>query len=108
MDDVAQEHLSDLLRVIHQCNGAAIAFKAGDLNLLHWNINHLTNKLHEVDLSIASYPSILHVIAISETWLTTSNSYIFRLNGYREIHSVRVDKEGGGLTIFAHEYNLRY
>lgn len=38
-----------------------------DLNIMHWNINHLTNKLHLVEQYVVAFIGILHVIAISET-----------------------------------------
>lgn len=103
MDDVVHEQLSELLRVNHKCDGSVIVPNVGDLNLMHWNINHLTNKLNEVEMRIASFPGILHLIAISETWLTIYNYCTYRLKGYREIHSVRVNRDGGGISIFAHE-----
>lgn len=71
---------------------------AGDLNLMHWNINYFKNKLHHV----ASYPGILHIIAISETWLTPLNFPTFRLRDYHETHSVRQNSKGGGLSVFVH------
>lgn len=70
---------------------------------MHWSINHLTNKLHLVEQYVACYPKILHIIAISETWLTTSNFSTYNLNGYHVTHSVRQNTSGGGISIFVHE-----
>lgn len=103
MDDLNPIPLNDLLRVSRQFDGSIITPNAGDLNCMHWNINHLTNKLHLVELYVAIFPGTLHVIAISETWLTYDIILTFRLRNYHAIHSVRPNSQGGGITIFLHD-----
>lgn len=102
MDEVTPLHLASLLRITRSFDGSILPPAADDLNLMHWNINHLTYKLHHVEQYVACYPGVLHVIAISETWLTPNNKLTFRLRDYQEIHSVRIDREGGGISIFVH------
>lgn len=91
-----------MLQIAREFDGSVKKPSESDMNFLHGNINHLTNKLNLVDYA-ASYPGILHVMAISETWLTPLNKSIFRLNSYRETHSVKQNSRGGGITIFGHE-----
>src|ERR1700744_603006 len=103
MDDVTPQQLSSLLQVTRNFDGTIVSPSTGDLNCMLWNINHLTNKLHLVEQYVASYPGILHVIAIPESWLTNSNLSTYNLNGYHSTHSVRQNCKGGGISLFVHE-----
>lgn len=102
MDDCSPVQLNSLLKILRQFDGSIIAPNASDLNFMHWNINHLTNKLQFVEQYVAVFPGILHVIAISETCLTGDNNSTFRLQNYHEQHSVRPTSRGGGISIFVH------
>lgn len=73
MDDFQPVPISSLLKVTHRHDGTIIVPYADDINLMHWNINHLTSKLDDVELYVASYPVLLHVVVISETWLNSYN-----------------------------------
>lgn len=102
MDDISPAPLSSLIRVEHRCDGSVISTTKDEINLLHWNIRDLTNKLHLVELRIATFSGTLHIIVISETWLNSDNISTYQLNGYQAIHNVRQSK-GGGISIFIHE-----
>lgn len=102
MDDFRPVSISSLLRITHCHDGTIIAADLGDINLMHWNINHMTNKFDEVELQVASYPGLLHIIAISETWLNKYNYSTYQLPGYMAIHNVR-SSDGGGISLFIHE-----
>lgn len=102
MDDITPQPLSSLLQITYRFDGSIIAPASHDLNFMHWNINHLTNKLHLVEQYVAIYPGILHVIVISETWLTSQNFCTYRLHGYHDIHSV-ISTDGGSISIFVHK-----
>lgn len=101
MDDFQPVPISSLLRVTHRHDGTIIQPNVDEINLMHWNVNHLTNKLEDVELYVASFPGILHIIAISETWLTMYNYLVFQLLGYTAFHNVR-STNGGGISIFVH------
>lgn len=77
MDDFNPVPISNLLRVTHTHDGTVQVPGVDDINFMHWNINHLTNKLCELELHVASYPGLLHLIAISETWLTKDNHHTY-------------------------------
>lgn len=51
---------------------------------------------------MSSYPGILHIVAISETWLTPDNYKTYNLPGYTAFHNVR-SSDGDGITIFIHD-----
>lgn len=103
MDDFSPVHLSELIWVTHRHDGSVIAASYDDVHFMHWNINHLTNKLSEVELRIASYPGIIHVVAISESWLTPNNCSTYQIRNYQAFHNVRQGKESGGISIFVHK-----
>lgn len=62
MDHVEPQHLSSLLRVTHNFDGTIAGPSNGDMNFMHWNIKHLTYKLNQVELRIASFPGVLHLV----------------------------------------------
>jgi hypothetical protein len=102
MDNFEPPLLSSLLRISREFDGSIITPSVVDLNCMHWNINHLSNKLHRVEQYIASFIGILHIIVISETWLTSLNLSTYRLQNYHEVHNVRQNVGGGGISIFVH------
>lgn len=102
MEDFVPPPLSSFVRVTHKFDGMIATLESDDFNTMHWNVNRLTSKLHQVELCIASFPGTLHLIAISETWLTTENSLAYQIAGYHAIHNVREDFNGGGVSIFVH------
>lgn len=103
MNDLIPEELSDMIRVTRKFDGSINNPATFDLNFMAWNINHLTHKLHLVEQYVAVFPGILHIIAISETWLTETNKTTYNLRGYLAIHNVRNNGKGGGISIFLHE-----
>lgn len=102
MDDIQPESIATLIKVSHRYDGTVCKPDADDLNFMHWNVNHLTNKLQDVELHVASFPGLLHVVAISETWLNVNNFQVYQLRNYTSIHNIR-SSEGGGISIFIHD-----
>lgn len=94
--------ISSLLKIAHKHNGTILQPHGDDINVMHWNVNHLTNKLEDVTLYVSSYPGRLHIVIISETWLRDDNHSFFQLPGYTAFHNVR-SSYGGGLAIFIHD-----
>ena len=103
LDAFIPTQLSSLIRVTHRYDGTIILADKDELNFMHWNINSLFNKLHLVELRIASFPGTLHIIDISETRLTTGNVSTYQIAGYYAIHNVRHTNKGGGISIYIHE-----
>jgi len=88
--------------VAHKYNGTILHPDADDINYMHWNVNHLTNKLEDVEIYVASYPGLLHIVTISETWLTPDNYKTYQLPSYTAFHNVR-SSDSGGISIFIHD-----
>lgn len=102
MDHITPHTLSSMMQVEHKHDGNVFTPAPDDFNAMHWNINHLTNKLHHVNFCIASYPGTLHVIAIAESWLTPHNCSTYNIPNYSAFHLVRNNCGGGGITIYVH------
>lgn len=102
METFTPTSLSSEILVQHKHDGTILTPDKDDLSYMHWNIRSLTNKLHIVELYIASFPGVLHIIVISETWLTPENSFTYQIDGYYAIHNVRQSADGGGISIFVH------
>lgn len=96
-------NLAALLRVSRTCDGVIQKPKASDLNIAHWNVNRLLNKLDERESYIDCYPGILHILIIAETWLIPITAPLANLNGYRAEHNIRETRRGGGISMFVHE-----
>lgn len=103
MDEFTPSPIRSLLRVMHRYNNEILYAASDEINIMHWNIGQLDNKLQHVELLVASYHGTLHIIVISETWLTMDNFSTYQLNGYYAIHNIRHPRKGGGISIFIHE-----
>lgn len=95
--------ISELLLIQRQSNGTVFCPSNSDLNMMQWNINRVINKMNEIELCIDSFPGTIHIIAISETWLSPANVSHVRLLDYREFHNIQQHRSGGGMCFFVHE-----
>lgn len=102
MEHLTHQNLSSMMQIEHEYDGTVLRPAHTDFNAMYWNINHLTNKLHHVDYCVASYPGTLHVIAITESWLTTDSYPTYNLQNYSAFHLVRSNCGGGGVTVYVH------
>lgn len=103
MDDLTPQRLSTIVHVKHRYSGTIITPTSDEFNAMHWNIRSLVKKTAELELCIQSFPSTLHVIAVSETWLSTDILSAFNLLGYVVFHCVRTENKCGGVALFIHE-----
>lgn len=103
MDPFTPTSILSQIQVTHKHDGMITAADKNDLNFMHWNIDRMTNKLHLVELCIASFLGILHIIVISETWLTSENFSTYQIAGYYSFHNFRQWNEGGGVSIYIHQ-----
>lgn len=60
------------------------------------NIQNLLNYLHETD-------SQFTILALTETWLTESNSSLYGIPGYRHNSLTRCNRLGGGVSLYLRE-----
>lgn len=97
------DQLAQLINATRTCDGKIQKPLPTSLNIMHWNINRLPNKISEVEAYIDSFDGILHVVIISETWLSQLTLQTVNLMGYEHVHNYRDGKEGGGISIFVHQ-----
>ena len=76
--DINKNHLS-LLR----CNIRSIPH----------NLDHFTNFLNWIDIEFS-------VLAFSETWIQPHNEQCYNVIGYNAEHNCRLNKAGGGISLF--------
>ena len=75
-------------------------FKAADLSLYHCNIRSLPNHISELNAHLLNLGHKFKFIGVSETWLNNNNSHLYSIDGYTNVHQVRNDKRGGGVSLF--------
>ena len=100
------EYLNDFQQSVH-CNNLSFLeftdlFKNSDqcmLNILNYNVRSFEcNKSHFLPLIEKASPSIF---ISTETWL--NDSYLPNIDGYDSYHTVRNDRQSGGVSIFVNE-----
>ena len=69
-------------------------------SIIHFNARSLNANLDKIKDYINSLNVSFDVIAISETWLDSSNQNEFNFENYEACHMVRRCKKGGGVAIF--------
>ena len=69
-------------------------------NLLHINARSLKKNHDEILNLIHIAASPIMAIAISETWLNTTNQNYYQIAGYNFVSQPRIGKSGGGTGIF--------
>lgn len=66
-----------------------------NLNIIYLNIQSLRNKLYNLELLISSFECEIHVIVLSEIWLSQHENKFFNLPQYTAYFSNRADSYGG-------------
>ena len=74
-----------------------------DLVFMQLNVRGLLNKQDDLNNLFAKLKHKVHVIILSETWLTTMNKDRIKMPGYKLISSERVTKKGGGVGFLIDE-----
>ena len=75
----------------------------GNLNVIHWNVRSLKNKLDDLHNFLVSTSITWDVICIAETWLQSGIVEYYNLDHYNMVASCRNNGEGGGVAIYLHE-----
>ena len=105
IDDIDSKYLAD--SSIHEF------FKLDDrtaINLLHANCRSLSKNFSKLSTLFNLISGKITAIAVTETWLTESNSDIFNFPGYEFVSKSRTSKNAGGVGIYvdnSHEYIIR-
>lgn len=73
-------------------------------NIIHQNIQCITNKLQKIELFLATVTKTIHVLAITEHWLDAGRVPFVSLHGYRVASCyVRQVRSHGGSCLFVRE-----
>jgi hypothetical protein len=70
------------------------------ISLLYLNIRSMKNKLLDLECIIKSFKVKIHLICITETWLSDGVAGFIELPGYSHAYSCRPHRRGGGVSIF--------
>lgn len=77
------------------------------LKILYLNARSIRNKIEDLLYIIATTKHQIHIISITEHWLSKEETKTFQIENYSTICSCRTDKEGGGSLILIRQ-NIPY
>ena len=70
------------------------------LSLLHNNIRSIPHNLDHFNQFLNGLDIDFSILAFSETWLKPHNEHCYGVNGYNAEHNSRLNKAGGGVSLF--------
>ena len=70
------------------------------LSILHVNIRSAPKNLASLEIMLSNLCIQFTIIGISETWFNEHSVQCYGINGYKGEHQFRVDRRGGGVSIF--------
>ena len=70
------------------------------LSIIHFNCRSLPQNFDKVKETLNELKTVFDVIALTETWLNTSNMNDYTIEGYESYHSVRENRVGGGVALY--------
>ena len=73
------------------------------LSLLHLNIRSLPRHYNEFKCYLDNLDINFSVIGLTETWLKSSNSDLYNLDGYNHVSQCRECRTGGGVSLLLNE-----
>ena len=106
-DGLAQTSTNPLLDIL-DCNYLDIdsydkRIAESDLVFMQLNVRGLLNKQDDLNNLLAKIKHKVHVIILSETWLTPTNKNRINMPGYKLISKERATKKGGGVGFLIDE-----
>ena len=76
----------------------------GGFSVLNFNIRSFFKNYDEFFSVLTNCNIDIDVITLSETWLHKDTQKLCNIPGYKSFHSYRLNKEGGGVSIFIREF----
>lgn len=73
------------------------------LVMLYFNARSIKNKIEELDCILSQIKTTVHLIAISETWLSDEDNTCLSVKNYSTITSSRKNRSGGGVALLVHK-----
>ena len=70
------------------------------LSIIQFNCRSLPQNFDKVKETLNELKTVFDVIALTETWLNTSNMNDYTIEGYESYHSVRENRVGGGVALY--------
>lgn len=70
------------------------------LNFLYLNSQSLRNSINDLQDFLDSLSYDIHIICVTETWLTNNEAQFYNLRNYTAYHSFRSNGRGGGAAIY--------
>ena len=106
-DDIAQISTNPISDILN-CNYLDIESYdkrtlESDLVIMQLNVRGLINKQHELNNLLTKLKHKVHVIILSETWLTEMNKMLIKMPGYKLLSRERDTKKGGGVGFLIDE-----
>ena len=69
-------------------------------SLFHVNIRSIPRNLDKLKLHLDSLNHSFSIVAISESWLTSTNKNLYHMKGYTHKYEIREHRAGGGVSFF--------
>ena len=71
--------------------------------IMYSNVRSVLNKLDEIPHIVSSNRNLIHIVAISESWLTDDiQDCVLAFPDYTTIRCDRTSRRGGGVCIWCH------
>ena len=74
---------------------------AGNMSIIHHNIRSAQRNLDTLIHYLHGLDHSFPIVCFSETWFKESNVDLFSIDGYRHTYKYRIDRDGGGVSIFS-------
>ena len=68
--------------------------------MIHLNIRSAVKNLEKFENYLSNLKHSFPIIAISESWIKEHNADICNMHGYQSEHNIRLNKGGGGVSLF--------
>ena len=69
-------------------------------SIVHFNARSIGKNFTEITEFLNELKYTFDIIAISESWLDDKTATEFNLDGYEVINQIRLDKKGGGCSLY--------
>lgn len=84
----------------NNCDTVPQIFKPLDSDTV--DIRSLSSNYDNVIQCLSRLEHEFSVVALSEAWLTENSKEMFKLPNYNSVHYVRLNRPGGGASVFVH------
>ena len=91
----------DIPTLFNNTSGLADKLHISSFDMIHVNCRSLSSNFNELEALVYNSNTLFSAIAVSETWLNSTNCDLFQLNNYNFFSSTRnLDRRGGGVGVY--------